>query len=95
MRRFIVALALLVTSTVSHAKSFGEHGGYDVGAVETTGETSEKGDRGFCAMQEEFKGPGSTRLTLVRNIDEPDLIYVLVDNWNWSITKGTKYEGVT
>jgi hypothetical protein len=92
--------ALLLSSVIlavnpSHARDFGEHGGYDVAAIETSGETQEKGDRGYCAMREEFKGPGSTRLTLLRKIADPDLIYVIVDNWHWSIEEDAEYKGVT
>lgn len=94
VRAALLGSALLVAHP-SHARDFGEHGGYDVAGIETTGETSEKASRGYCAMREEFKGPGSTRLTLMRNVESPDMIFLTVDNWHWSIREDADYDGVT
>jgi hypothetical protein len=71
------------------ARSFGEHGGYVVQAEEGS-ET--EANKGFCAMQEEFAGPGDSRLTIGRYTSQPDMVLVSVDNYNWSTTIDEKYQ---
>jgi TonB family protein len=79
-------MAVLISST-GHARSFGEHGGYDVAARES----ASLKDRGFCIMREEFEGPGDTRLDLIRKVDDPEFIYVALSNYNWSAKKNAEY----
>jgi TonB family protein len=83
-----LALSLaLATSAV--AKDFGEHGGYEVVALESTSET----DPAACVMAEDdFEGPGGTRLRLFRYANHPELVAVTVDNYNWTAKNDEKYE---
>jgi hypothetical protein len=86
----ILVLTSLSTQVTVQAKGFGEHGGYDVATIEGTSAT----DRGSCFMREEFDGPGESRLTLGRSLDKPDIVWMIVDNQNWSTKDGVDYEGV-
>lgn len=77
------------TPVQAESRSFGEHGGYDVFGRESR--TAQ--DLGFCAMNEEdFEGPGETHLSILRTLDHPDKVLVIVDNANWSAKKGQEYK---
>jgi hypothetical protein len=84
------AVACLVAfAAPANARNFGEHGGYEVVAIESTSET----DRGGCVMAEDdFEGPGGTRLRLFRFLKDPTLIAVSVENYNWTSKKDEEYE---
>jgi hypothetical protein len=85
----ILASLLLSAAAAAGAKDFGEHGGYEVVALEGTSDA----DHGGCVMAEDdFEGPGGTRLRLFRYVVQPDLIAVIVDNYNWTAKEGDKYE---
>lgn len=84
-----LTLAALLSAGPAAAREFGDHGGYDVAAVESTSET----DKGFCAMAEDdFEGPGGSRLRIYRYLDSPDAVIVTVDNYNWSTKQDQRYE---
>lgn len=83
------ALLLAAMASQTVAKDFGEHGGYQVVAVEGTS----KADRGACVMAEDdFEGPGSTRLRLFRYLERPELLAVTVENYNWTAKEGEDYD---
>jgi len=85
----VAALALACVASPGSAKDFGEHGGYEVVAIEGTSET----DRGGCVMAEDdFEGPGGTRLRMFRYVAHPDMVAVIVDNYNWTSKEGEGYE---
>ena len=89
MRVSMMAATFLALASAAVAKDFGEHGGYQVVAIEGTSPE----DRGGCVMAEDdFEGPGGTRLRLFRYVKEPDLIAVIIDNYNWTSKNDEEYE---
>lgn len=79
----------LFVLTAAAAKDFGEHGGYEVAGFEGTSETN----RGGCVMAEDdFEGPGGTRLRIFRYVQYPELVAVKVENYNWSAKEKEEYE---
>jgi hypothetical protein len=87
--RVAVATLGLVLASSAGARSFGEHGGY---VVEATEGSETEANKGFCGMQEEFAGPGDSRLTIFRYTSNPDMILAMVDNYNWSTKEAEEYE---
>lgn len=88
MKRLVAIVVACALATPANGKSFGEHGGYLVVASES----SSPKDLGFCVMTEEFEGPGETRLAVLRNIENPDMILLSVENYNWTTKKGLLYK---
>lgn len=85
----VLALSVASAPAFSQDRDFGEHGGYQVFAFEGTSET----DQGGCAMAEDdFEGPGGSRLRVYRYVARPDQVAVTVDNYNWSIVKDRDYK---
>lgn len=90
LRWSFASLAIATVAAGAQARNFGEAGGYEVVAIEST---SEKGGDGACVMAEDdFEGPGSTRLRLFRYLENPDLIWVTVSNYNWTAKKDQQYQ---
>jgi protein TonB len=89
MKLWGVAFALAVMSVAPcQARSFGTAGGFDIVAKESD---PDKANSGYCGMLEEYEGAGETRLILFRYLDKPDLVAVLIDNYNWSVKKDEEY----
>ena len=80
--------ASLIAST-AQAREFGSPGGFDIAASESA---ADEPNGGFCGMVEEWEGPGDTRLIVFRYLKEPDMVAVIIDNYNWSIKKDEEYK---
>jgi hypothetical protein len=82
-------VAAMIVMSPLMARDFGTAGGFDISAQESD---AEKPNSGFCGMLEEYEGSGDTRLLLFRYLSNPDMIVVVVDNYNWSIKEGEEHE---
>lgn len=87
-RGFSLILVIALAGAAS-AKDFGEHGGYQVVALPGTSEEKQ----GACVMAEDdFEGPGGTRLRLYRYVKEPGAVAVIIDNYNWTSKENEEYD---
>lgn len=82
-------VAFTAAPAAAQSKYFGEHGGYEV-----VGFTSTADKAAACVMTEEFEGPGDTKVHIIRNTATPDIVWMTVENYNWTTKKGEEYENV-
>ncbi len=90
MKRACVAAAIVVTmASPVVARDYGTVGGFDIMSSDNDPETPNVGS---CIMTTEYQGAGDTRLRILRQLKDPDVIGVLVDNTNWSIKDGESHK---
>jgi hypothetical protein len=90
MKKIAFFISVLLMTSPAQSREFGTFNGFTVAASEADEETAEGG---FCGIiKDDYEGPGSSRLLLFRYLENPDVVAVVVDNFNWSIAKGDQHE---